>query len=91
LIYIPGLGLVIIIFILILVGLIGQTIIARQFRIIFNRFINNTLLLKVIYAALNDLFSAFVGKGKKFNNPVLVLVNPVSNLEKLGFVTEEDL
>jgi len=32
-----------------------------------------------------------VGKGKKFKKPVLVLVNPVSNLEKLGFVTEEDL
>ena len=37
------------------------------------------------------MFSAFVGKEKKFNKPVLVLVNPISNLEKLGFVTEEDL
>jgi uncharacterized membrane protein len=47
--------------------------------------------LKVIYSALNDLFSAFVGKERKFNKPVLVLVNPVSNLEKLGFLTEDDL
>lgn len=90
-IYIPGLGLVIIVFILMLVGLIGQTIIARPFRILFNRFIHKTPLLKVIYSAFNDLFSAFVGKGKKFNKPVLVLVNPISNLEKLGFLTEEDL
>jgi len=90
-IYIPGLGLVIIVFILMLVGLIGQTFIARPFRILFNRFIDKTPLLKVIYSAFNDLFSAFVGKGKKFNKPVLVLVNPISNLEKLGFLTEEDL
>ncbi len=90
-IYIPGLGLVIIVFILMLIGLIGQTIIARPFKILFNRFIHKTPLLKVIYSAFNDLFSAFVGKGKKFNKPVLVLVNPVSNLEKLGFLTEEDL
>ena len=40
---------------------------------------------------MNDLFSAFVGKERKFNKPVIVLVNPISNLEKLGFLTEEDL
>lgn len=89
--YIPGLGLVIIIFILIVVGFIGQTIIARPFNILFDRFIYKTPLLKVIYSAFKDLFSAFVGKGEKFNKPVLVLVNPISNLEKLGFLTEEDL
>ncbi len=48
-------------------------------------------LLKVIYSAINDLFSAFVGKEKKFNRPVLVLVNSISNLHKLGFLTEDDL
>jgi uncharacterized membrane protein len=48
-------------------------------------------ILKVIYSAFNDLFSAFVGKEKKFNQPVLVRVNKSLNLEKLGFLTEEDL
>lgn len=89
--YIPGLGLVVIIFILMLIGFIGQTIIARPFKILFDRFIFKTPLLNVIYSAFKDLFSAFVGKGKKFNKPVLVLVNPITNLEKLGFLTEEDL
>ena len=88
---IPGLGLLIIVVIIILMGIIGHTIIARPFTALFNRFINNMPFLKVIYSALNDLFSAFVGKERKFNKPVLVLVNPVSNLEKLGFLTEEDL
>ncbi len=88
---IPGLGLLIIVAIIILMGIIGHTIIARPFTALFNRFINNMPFLKVIYSALNDLFSAFVGKERKFNKPVLVLVNPVSNLEKLGFLTEEDL
>jgi uncharacterized membrane protein len=88
---IPGLGLLIIVAIIILMGIIGHTIIARPFKTLFNSFINNMPFLKVIYSALNDLFSAFVGKERKFNKPVLVLVNPVSNLEKLGFLTEEDL
>lgn len=90
-IYIPGLGVLIVIVLLILIGLIGQTIIARPFKMLFKNVMGRIPLLKVIFSAFNDLFSAFVGKEKKFNKPVLVLVNPISNLEKLGFLTEEDL
>lgn len=89
--YIPGLGLVIVILLLVLIGLIGQTIIARPVKILFKRVMERIPLLKVVFSAFNDLFSAFVGKERKFNRPVLVLVNPISNLEKLGFLTEDDL
>ncbi|MCM4164288.1 MULTISPECIES: DUF502 domain-containing protein [unclassified Arenibacter] len=88
---IPGLGLAVIFLFLVLVGIIGQSILARPFKDLFKRIIEKTPLLKLIFSALNDLFSAFVGKEKKFNKPVIVLVNPISNLEKLGFLTEEDL
>ena len=90
-VYIPGLGFVIIVFLLILIGLVGQTIIARPFKLFFKRLLERIPLLKVVFSAFNDLFSAFVGKERKFNRPVLVLVNPISNLEKLGFLTEDDL
>ena len=90
-VYIPGLGLIIIIFLLVLIGFVGQTIIARPIKILFRRLIARIPLLKVIFSAFNDLFSAFVGKERKFSRPVLVLVNPLTNLEKLGFLTEEDL
>ena len=88
---IPGLGIVVIFFFLVLVGVIGRSILAQPFKILFNRLIKKTPLLKLIYSAFNDLFSAFVGKERKFNKPVIVLVNPISNLEKLGFLTGEDL
>jgi len=88
---IPGLGLVIIVILIILTGIIGHTFIARPFKAFFNGIIEKTPFLKVIYSALNDLFSAFVGKEKKFDKPVIVLVNPISNLQKLGFLTEDDL
>jgi uncharacterized membrane protein len=90
-IYIPGLGLVIIVFLIVLIGIIGQTIIARPFKRFFKRLLERIPLLKVIFSAFNDLFSAFVGKERKFNRPVLVMVNPVTNLEKMGFLTEDDL
>jgi len=88
---IPGLGLVVIFFFLVLVGIIGRSILAQPFKVLFKRLIKKAPLLKLIYSAMNDLFSAFVGKERKFNKPVLVLVNPISNLEKLGFLTMEDL
>jgi uncharacterized membrane protein len=47
--------------------------------------------VKFVYSAFNDLFSAFVGKEKKFNQPVLVKVNLSSDLEKIGFITEQNL
>ena len=88
---IPGLGLAVIFIFLVLVGIAGQSIFAQPFKVLFKRILEKAPLLKLIFSALNDLFSAFVGKEKKFNKPVMVLVNPISNLEKLGFLTEEDL
>ena len=88
---IPGLGILIIIVLLILIGFIGQTIIAKPFKYLFNRLLEKIPLLKVIYSAFKDLFSAFVGEERKFNRPVKVIVNKSLNIEKLGFLTEEDL
>ncbi|MCW3788205.1 DUF502 domain-containing protein [Plebeiibacterium sediminum] len=87
----PGLGIVIIVVFIVLVGIIGESIIARPFKLLFNRLLEKIPFVKLIFSAMDDLFSAFVGKEKKFNKPVIVLVNPISNLEKLGFLTEEDL
>ena len=90
-IHIPGLGLLSLLVFLILIGLLGRTIIAQPLKKIFRKIIDSIPLLNFIYSAFNDLFTAFVGKEKKFNQPVLVQVNLNSNLEKLGFVTEENL
>ncbi len=88
---IPGLGILIIILFLVVVGYFGQTMIASPLKAFFKRMMHKIPLLEAVYSAFNDLFNAFVGKEKKFNKPVLVLVNPISNLHKLGFLTEEDL
>lgn len=89
--HIPGLGILIILVLLVLIGFMGQTFLARPFKALFNRLMKRVPIIKVIYSAFNDLFSAFVGKEKKFSQPVLVTVNRESNIEKLGFLTETDL
>ena len=88
---IPGLGIVIIITLLIIIGFIGQTFIARPFKYLFNKLLKKIPILKVMYSAFKDLFTAFVGEEKKFNKPVKVMVNKLLQIEKLGFLTEEDL
>lgn len=88
---IPGLGVLFIIVFLTILGYFGQTILARPFKLLFKKVMDKAPLVKLVYSSLNDLFSAFVGKERKFNKPVLVKVNTISNLEKLGFVTQTDL
>lgn len=88
---IPGIGIIVIFLSLTILGLIGQTIIARPFINFIRRAFRRAPLLNVIYTSLNDLFTAFVGKEKKFNVPVTVCINQENNIWKLGFVTEKNL
>ncbi|WP_372773014.1 DUF502 domain-containing protein [Mangrovibacterium sp.] len=88
---VPGLGLLIIVVLLTLLGLIGEYIVFNPFKRIGERLLNRAPLLKVIYTSLVDLFSAFVGKEKKFNKPVLVCINQENKLWKIGFLTQQSM
>lgn len=88
---IPGIGILLLIIIITILGFIAQSILFRPIKRLIDRIMKNVPLVKVLYSALHDLFSAFVGSEKKFNKPVLVKVNTISELEKIGFLTSEDL
>lgn len=88
---IPGLGLVIMFILVTLLGYAGQSVIAKPFKAVIERFLKKVPVLQMVYSSIRDFMEAFVGKEKKFNQPVRVKVNLVSNLEKLGFITEDDL
>ncbi len=88
---IPGLGIIALLVLITILGFLGQSILFRPFRVFLDRLLINAPLVKVLYSALRDLSSAFAGNTKKFNKPVLVKVNLISDLEKMGFMTTEDL
>ena len=48
-------------------------------------------LLELIYSAIKDFFSAFVGKDKKFNKPVRFKINPNDQVYRIGFITNQNL
>lgn len=88
---IPGLGILILFISLTLLGFIGQTALLKPLKNITGKFIKRIPVLNLLYSSINDLFSAFVGKEKKFNVPVKVLFNTENNLWKLGFVTKRTM
>ena len=88
---IPGLGILIMLVLLTILGYVGQTIIARPFKVFFYKIIHTIPLLELIYSAIKDFFSAFVGKDKKFNKPVMFKINPGDSAHRIGFITNENL
>lgn len=88
---IPGLGFIIIISFITLIGVVGSSIIIQPFLKYLDKIISQAPLVKIIYTSIKDFMNAFVGKDKKFTEPVLVKVNKDSDLEKLGFITQHDL
>ncbi len=88
---ITGLGILIMIVFLTALGYIGQTIIARPFKVFFYKVIHTIPLLELLYSAIKDFFSAFVGKDKKFNKPVYFKINPSDNVYRIGFITNQHL
>ncbi|MCB2206717.1 MAG: DUF502 domain-containing protein [Bacteroidetes bacterium] len=89
--HIPGLGLLILLLLITFIGFIGSTIIFRPLVTYFDKLMARAPLIKIIYTAVKDLVSAFVGQKKRFTEPVLVQLDSASNIEKLGFITNKDL
>ena len=88
---IPGLGLVIIVVLVTFLGFVGQTVIAQPVKKYVTNFLMQTPFLQTIYTTIKDFVQAFLGKDKKFTHPVLVRIGSLSDMEKVGFLTQTDL
>jgi uncharacterized membrane protein len=89
-IYIPGLGILSILLILLIAGVVVTNFVTEPIYNWFHRWLNRLPILNFIYGSIKDLTEAFVGDEKKFNEPVLVDINGVG-LRKIGFLTQKDL
>lgn len=88
---IPGTGILIILSVITLLGYIGTRFVRNPFFLMFEALMERTPLLKVIYSSVKDLIEAFVGEKKRFTQPVLVTVNKNPEVQRIGFITENDL
>ena len=89
-IYIPGLGILNVLIVIIIVGILLTYVVTDPIKRWFNRWIDRLPLFKFLYSSIKDLTEAFVGEEKKFSEPVLVEVNEFG-LKKVGFLVQKDL
>jgi uncharacterized membrane protein len=90
-VYLPGLGVLIIILSIILLGFVFSTIIPQSFFQFTDSIFRRIPLVSLIYYSIKDLILAFVGDKKKFNQPVLVTMYKETGIKKIGFITQNDL
>ncbi|WP_203234971.1 DUF502 domain-containing protein [Mucilaginibacter terrigena] len=88
--YIPGLGILNVIVIILIAGILVTNVITDPIKRWFARWLNRLPLFKFLYSSIKDLTEAFVGEEKKFNEPVLVEVNEFG-LKKIGFLVQKDM
>lgn len=86
---IPGLGALVILVSITIIGIIGKLFINLPIVKFIDNMMEKAPLVKVLYSSIKDFLLAFVGKEKKFTKPVLVKIDKNSNLERIGFLTEE--
>jgi uncharacterized membrane protein len=88
---VPGLGLVLVLGIIVLFGYLASTLIARPIFDLLEEILLSVPVISLIYAPIKDLMTAFVGDKKKFTQAVLVTMDEINGVQKLGFITQSNL
>ena len=86
-----GLGFLILLGFLTLIGYISSNFLFNTVFKHLEHLMGRTPLVKLIYTSIKDLLAAFVSDKKKFDKPVLVMLNKENSVWRLGFLTQEDL
>ena len=89
-VYVPGLGILSVVVVILLVGVIVTNLITAPIYNWFSRLFHRLPLFGFVYTSVKELTEAFVGDEKKFNEPVLVTMDEFG-LKRIGFVTQKDL
>jgi uncharacterized membrane protein len=74
-----------------LVGRLSATIFFTPVIMRLEKDVERVPFIRMVYSAVKDIFTAFVGSKKKFNRPVLVTIDKANDIKQMGFVTQTDL
>ena len=87
--YIPGLGILSVIFLILFSGIIVTYLITEPIKNWFNRWLSKLPLFKFIFSSVKDLTEALVGDEKKLSEPVMV--EDGNGFKRIGFITQRNL
>ena len=86
----PGLGFLVVIAIVLAVGYISSTFIVSKLVELFDKVLERTPGVKIIYTTVKDFFEAFAGNKRKFDRAVLVSIES-PDVWRVGFITQQEL
>ena len=87
---IPGLGFIVVVFIVLLVGYVSSSFIVSRLVELFDNILEKTPGIKIIYSTIKDFFEAFAGNKRKFDKAILVSIES-QDVWRVGFITQEEL
>lgn len=84
-------GVLILVVMVCIAGWLMPIVLSTPIAGLMHRVLNSTPLVGIVYSSVRDLMSAFVGKKKKFGQPVIVSLDDSGIVHRIGFVTQEDM
>jgi uncharacterized membrane protein len=87
---IPGLGFILVTGIVLVVGYTSSSFIVSKLVELFDKILEKTPGIKIIYSTIKDFFEAFAGNRRKFDRAVLVSIE-APDVWRIGFITHEEL
>ncbi len=86
---VTGLGFVVVIALVLIVGWLSSLYFMERLVSVFDKVLERTPGIKIIYSSVKDFLEAFAGNKKKFDQPVLVNVD-ATDVWRIGFITQQN-
>ncbi len=86
---VTGLGFLVAITFVLIVGWLSSLFFIERLMSIFDKLLEKTPGVKIIYSSVKDFLEAFAGNKKKFDAPVLVNVDS-TDVWRIGFITQKN-
>lgn len=86
---VTGLGFIVALTLVVLVGWLSSLFFVERLVAVFDKLLEKTPGVKIIYSVVKDFLEAFAGNKKKFDQPVLVNVDS-TDVWRLGFITQQN-
>lgn len=84
---VTGLGFMVAIVLVLVVGWLSSLFFVERLVAIFDKLLEKTPGIKIIYSSVKDFLEAFAGNKKKFDQPILVNVD-ATDVWRIGFITQ---
>jgi uncharacterized membrane protein len=88
---IPGVGFLATVALITLIGFLASSFITSRVLRWVEELFEKVPFVRLLYGGIKDVMGAFVGEKKRFQQPVLVTLDPASGAQAIGFLTQDSL